>query len=182
MIHLLPATLDDAPALARVYVDTWRAQYAGILPASYLARMTYAEYQIKWVGYLATPGTVAYLAQTDKGEIVGFAHGGAARDPHTHYFAEVYLLYVLKKYQRQGIGRELMAAMAQAFVKAGLWSLVIWALRDNPSRGFYDALGGELLAEKLVRVGGENFVEMAYGWRDVRVLAKRESQAIVRKR
>jgi GNAT superfamily N-acetyltransferase len=175
MIHILPATQDDTAALARVYVDTWRSQYAGILPAGYLTRMSIAEYQIKWAGYLNIPGTATYLAQTDKGEVVGFVHGGAARDKDLNYFAEIYLLYVAPQFQQRGIGQQLVAAMAQQFVNIGLWSMAVWALRDNPSRGFYDVLGGELLAEKHVRVAGENFIEVAYGWRDIRSLAEAKS-------
>ncbi len=182
MIHLLPATLDDIAALARIYVDTWREQYAGILPANYLARMSYGEYENKWATYLATPGTVAYLAQTDRGEIVGFAHGGAARDLELNYFAEIYLLYVKQKFQRQGIGHELVAAMAHTFIQSGLWSMAIWALRDNPSRGFYNAMGGELVAEKHINVGGENFVEVAYGWRDTRLLSQGNCAIVARRR
>jgi GNAT superfamily N-acetyltransferase len=181
MIHILPATQDDTAALARVYVDTWRNQYAGILPATYLARMSLAEYQIKWAGYLNIPGTATYIAQTDKGEVIGFAHGGPARDKDLDYFAEIYLLYVAPHCQQRGVGRQLVASMAQQFVNIGLWSMAVWALRDNPSRGFYDVLGGERLAEKHVRVAGENYIEVAYGWRDIRPLTSAKGLASQRR-
>lgn len=182
MIHILPATQDDIPALARVYVDTWRSQYAGVLPEKYLSRMRYADYEYKWTSWLTTPGTTTYVAQADRQGLVGFAQGGPARDLQLDYFSEMYLLYVLKDYQQQGIGRELTAALAHEFIKAGLWSMAVWCLRDNPSRRFYDAMGGELLAEKYVGVGGENFTEVAYGWRNVRILTPGNKVAAARRR
>jgi GNAT superfamily N-acetyltransferase len=182
MIHILPATQDDIPALARVYVDTWRNQYAGVLPEKFLSRMTYADYENKWTGWLTSPGATTYVAQTDRHGLIGFAQGGPARDLSLDYFSEIYLLYVAKNYQQQGIGRELTAALANEFIKAGLWSMAVWCLRDNPSRGFYDTMGGELLAEKHVGVGGENFIEVAYGWRDARVLINGSKQTVSRRR
>jgi GNAT superfamily N-acetyltransferase len=182
MIHILPATQDDVPALARVYVDTWRNQYAGVLPKKFLTRMTYADYENKWTGWLTTPGTTTYIAHLDRQGLVGFAQGGPARDGQLNFFSEIYLLYVLRDFQRQGIGRELTAAMAHEFIKAGLWSMCVWCLRDNPNRQFYEKLGGELLAEKRTTVGGEKFVEVAYGWRDVRPLEKGGRQTIDRRR
>ncbi|MGB8337915.1 MAG: GNAT family N-acetyltransferase [Burkholderiales bacterium] len=182
MIHILPATQDDIPALARVYVDTWRDQYAKVLPEKFLSRMTQADYENKWAGWLATPGTTTYIAYLDRHGVVGFSQGGPGRDGQLNFFSEIYLLYVLKDFQQQGIGRELTAAMANEFIKAGLWAMAVWCLRDNPSRGFYDAMGGELLAEKYVGVGGENFVEVAYGWRDARILVQHNKQTVLRRR
>ena len=44
---------------------------------------------------------------------------------------------------------------------------MLWVLRDNPSRGFYEALGGRVVGEKMQEIGGVAVVEVAYGWDDV---------------
>ena len=36
MLTIRPAELDDAPAIAQVHVDTWRSNYAGMIPQAYL--------------------------------------------------------------------------------------------------------------------------------------------------
>ena len=36
MLTIRPAEIDDAAAIARVHVDTWRSTYAGIIPQHYL--------------------------------------------------------------------------------------------------------------------------------------------------
>ena len=34
------ALRDDATAIARIFVDSWRDSYAGLLPANYLVRLS----------------------------------------------------------------------------------------------------------------------------------------------
>src|SRR3546814_2264859 len=43
---------------------------------------------------------------------------------------------------RRGLGRRLMAAIAEQLMADGYKAVRVWALRDNPCRGFYTALGG----------------------------------------
>ena len=45
MSLIRPATLEDAPAIARVHVDTWRTTYAGIVPDEHLAKLSYERSQ-----------------------------------------------------------------------------------------------------------------------------------------
>jgi hypothetical protein len=46
--------------------------------------------------------------------------------------------------------------------------MAVWVLARNPSRKFYEALGGKVIAEKEIERDGESFVEVAYGWNDLR--------------
>jgi hypothetical protein len=46
----------------------------------------------------------------------------------------------------------------------------VWVLADNPSRGFYEKLGGKFVYEKAVRIGGIALREVAYGWEDIQPL------------
>ncbi len=48
--------------------------------------------------------------------------------------------------------------------------MLVWVLADNPMRRFYEALGGRLLREKKVEIGGVALDEVAYGWRDTAAL------------
>ena len=42
------ATARSASAIARVYVDTWRSAYAGMLPSRVLASMSYERQTSEW--------------------------------------------------------------------------------------------------------------------------------------
>jgi hypothetical protein len=48
-------------------------------------------------------------------------------------------------------------------------------LAQNPSRQFYEALGGKYLYEKPIEIGGANLIKVAYGWPDIHALAQMEA-------
>jgi hypothetical protein len=70
-----------------------------------------------------------------------------------------------------GIGRQLTLALVNGMLQQGLHSMLVWVLVDNPSRGFYEALGGQPLGEADVEIGGAGLREVAYGWADLAQLA-----------
>jgi hypothetical protein len=43
-------------------------------------------------------------------------------------------------------------------------------LADNPSRRFYEALGGQPVRDRLEMTGGIELTDVAYGWLDARTL------------
>lgn len=53
-MHLRVATTDDAAAIARIHVDTWRTTYSGIVPEAYLAKLSYEQRQSSWVQMLSS--------------------------------------------------------------------------------------------------------------------------------
>ena len=71
-----------------------------------------------------------------------------------------------------GLGRRLTGAVADRLSEMGLASMLVWALRDNTqARHFYEALGGELVREQEITIGGSPVTEVAYGWQDIARLA-----------
>ena len=42
--------------------------------------------------------------------------------------------------------------------------MALWVLKDYPSRGFYEHLGGILVGEQPIEVGERQYIELAYGW------------------
>ena len=47
---------------------------------------------------------------------------------------------------------------------AGSRAAFLWVLRGNPSRWFYQRLGGRLVAESATRVAGVSVPQTAYAW------------------
>jgi hypothetical protein len=45
-------------------------------------------------------------------------------------------------------------------------------LKANPARGFYERMGGVLVAEQDIEIGGVMLPEVAYGWKDVSSLVR----------
>jgi ribosomal protein S18 acetylase RimI-like enzyme len=167
------AKIADAPAIARVNVDTWRTAYRKIIPADYLANLSYEKRESNWQEILSNvkkTGDFVCVAETDSGEIVGFAAGGGERTGKYVYQGELFAIYILEEYQRQGIGRQLVGSVARKLAELSLNSMLVWVLGDNSACSFYECLGGEKVAEEQTSRAGVILKEIAYGWKDIAVL------------
>ena len=49
----------------------------------------------------------------------------------------------------------------------GLSDAFLWVLTGNPSRFFYEAMGGQTVAERQERFAGKLLDETAYAWPDL---------------
>lgn len=170
-----PARIQDAPQIARVHVDSWRATYSGLVPEDFLAAMSYEDFEARWRswlgGALGVRGTF-WVAESSAGKIVGFASGGPRRDEsYPRYESELYTAYLLRQYQRRGLGRRLLGAVAGGLLADGKRSMLAWVLAENPSRTFYEVVGGKLLGSQEIEIGGAALEEVALGWNDIRILA-----------
>ena len=160
----------DAGPMARVHIDTWRTAYAGIVPAGHLVGLSYHDREARWVHILTRdqPAECNVVAETQGGEIVGFAGGGPEREGDRTYLGELYAIYLLQEHQRKGAGRRLVFAVARRLLSVGFNSMLVWVLEDNrPARRFYESLGGEQVGRKTIEIGGAGLVEISYGWRDI---------------
>ncbi len=87
--------------------------------------------------------------------------GGPERSGDPVYTGELYAIYLLEGWQRRGIGRRLTIEVVRQLTQQGLTSLLVWVLAENPSRRFYEALGGRQVREKLEMTGGVQLIEVA---------------------
>jgi ribosomal protein S18 acetylase RimI-like enzyme len=167
------ASVEDAPGIARVHVDTWRTAYRGILPADFLNALSYEARTQRWCENLAQAGPQQFtlVAEDDDGTVVGFAGGGSERDGMPGYDGEIYAVYVLTQHQRRGIGRQLMGVSARRLMDHGFGAAMLWALEANwRARAFYEALGGQFIGRKAKVVADTPQIEVAYGWPDLALL------------
>jgi GNAT superfamily N-acetyltransferase len=163
-------THNDVPAISRVHVDTWRTTYRGIVPDEHLANLSYERREDSWYQILnraSEDGNFTYVAEDESTEIVGFATGGVERTGDSVYRGEVMAIYIRQSYQGRGIGRGLMQTVADRLGQLGINSMLVWVLVDNPACQFYAALGGKIVHEKELTIGGKPLIEVAYGWVDI---------------
>lgn len=168
MIRIRAAKRGDGRAIGRVHVESWRDTYAGVLPDSMLVRMKADAEGRKWEAAVQGGDTVL-VAENEDGDVVGFGNCGAARPFGLSFTGEVYTLYVLADYQGAGLGGRLLGALFGKLAAAGHRSAVIWVLEANPSRFFYEAMGGRRVAERAERLWNVNLPQAAYGWNDLRL-------------
>lgn len=165
-ITIRPAQASDARGIARLDVETWRTTYAGVLPAPYLVGLSERRREAGWRGVILREPRNVRVAVDATRVIRGFGSCGPNRgDP---FFAgEVFTLYVAPDWQNRGIGRRLLIALFRRLVTAGRRSAIVWVLRDNPARFFYERLGARQVSHRPLPVGGMAVEAIAYGWRDL---------------
>jgi len=159
----------DAGPLARVYVETWRTTYAGILPDRVLVNMQPAVHEVRfarWIGQQSERHFILVGRAPDDRVIALCSAGHARGQPRT--MGEIYTLYVDQDWQGQGIGKVLLRSALRGLWQGGFGRALLWVLRDNPSRFFYEAEGGVRAAERTERLWGADVQEVSYLWRDLR--------------
>ena len=161
----------DAPGIARVHVESSHSTYVGIVPDDYLASLGRIERERIWRGLIEDGSQVTYVGERGNDGIVGFANGGPARMDDMTYAGELYAIYLLEQFQKQGIGHRLVRELCAWLLSQGLTSMYVWVLEENPSRRFYESLGGIEFTRQTMTLCGLDVVEVAYGWDDVSSLA-----------
>ena len=188
MISLRKAKPADAIAIGAVHVAAWRSAYPGILPDKFLANMSVSRQAAHYVSAIRT-GTGVVVATASGADvplgsgprIVGFTSAGRARGGEIGGRrlgeGEVETLYVLDDWRERGVGRRLMRAAAAHLIETGCKSAYVWVLRDNPSRWFYQRLGGRPVAEAEIRFAGQPVVQTAFTWDPIERLLAASPQA-----
>lgn len=136
------AWLDDASAVAGVYVRSWQAAFAGLVPQRYLDSMDPGHEESEWktrIANTAWPSSGVLAAETEAG-IVGFASFGPSQE--TSVIAEIGTLYATPEVWGTGIGKQLMLATLAVLRHADYTQATLWVLQDNErARRFYEAAG-----------------------------------------
>ncbi len=169
--RIRPAKEDDVEAIADVYVETWRSTYAGILPDKVLIEMSPERQMIMWARAIRHADGVAeekiLVLEDEQNRVVGGGSCGFNRDRASTYGGEVYTLYVHPDHQNQGHGEHLLAGLFDLMIARGYNAAVIWVLALNPSRFFYEVMGGKRVGERDEKLWGTVLHENAYGWEDL---------------
>jgi len=158
--------LGDLKSLARVHVDCWCETYSGIVPEAYLDSLKYTDRQVMWEKLLPRRPEhgATFVIEGSEGDIIGFADCGPARE-HEHGFSgELYAIYLLSRYQGNGHGRDLIYKVMETFKNLGHDSFYLWVLRDNPTKNFYEKVGGTYLKSQPIDIGGVELIEDLYYW------------------
>lgn len=156
----------DAREIARIYVESWRDTYAGVLPTERLVSMSQPLQARVWAHQIRRSGVGSpiLVAESPISGMIGFISGGKARQEWTPPAGEIYTLYVDPVARELGVGRILLTSMLSALAAAGHDRIVVWVLADNPARFFYEAMGGRRCGQRLERFWGADRQEVAYAW------------------
>jgi ribosomal protein S18 acetylase RimI-like enzyme len=159
------ASVADGLAAAEVNVQSWQESFPGRQQdsddsierrvARFRRRFNDSSYRM-------------YVAETQGQGVIGFVDVGRPRDARWNCDAELYAIYVLKRYQGLGVGQRLFELACEAVLAQGLASMYLIALQDNPYRVFYERLGGRLLAQVPAGAVAGQDAHVIYAWFDLR--------------
>jgi len=175
----------DAPVMGHIMVDTWLVAHRDQMPdAAWAKRAQEWTPEVSAQGWARILREIAtdersqdciYIALDEGGEIVGLAMGGPADVEALPQTGAVYALYIATNHQGQGMGRRLVQAVAADLARKGMTALQIGCLATNaPARGFYEAIGGQVVAERLFDEEGVMLPEVVYAWPDIQALVATE--------
>ena len=158
------ATSVDVAVLARLHVTTFNETHSPIL----MNGPTYEVRAYQWrQAFESADGSwFCVVIEDPNGELIGFAKGQPySHHDHPEFTGELNKIYLLREYQRRGLGRLLLSHVARRFLGRGISSMLLFGDAQNPSNLFYEAMG----AERLYAANGE--FHGGYGWRDLRRLS-----------
>lgn len=177
MLSIRSARTSDVQAIAHVDVETWRTTYPGMLPDDLLTALDPRQRARQWSRFIAQRPDDAVLAFDEQDRVLGFGSCGIQRETVLPYAGEIFTLYVGPDFQGQGVGRQLLLALFQRMVRGGLSSAMLWVLAANPSRFFYERVGGRRIADRQLDMGPFGVPAVAYGWPDLAETIDRAAQA-----
>lgn len=169
-LKIIKASEEEIKNIARIYVNSWRTTYHGLVPDDYLDNLSYQEAEQKWFNFLNNKNEpFIYIAINHAGKMIGFAAGKSIDDEK--FEGELYALYLLKESRGLGVGKRLVSAIAKHFKEEGITSMMVWVMEQNKSGlGFYERMGGKKYLCRKSEFGEMVVDDVAYGWKEVSVL------------
>ena len=142
------ATLKDCYVIAELKGIVWNTTYKGIYSEESLSGYDIKKNEQIMENIVNNPELEIYVA-TDEDRIVGFMTCGKPYKPFLHYEQEIGLLYILKEYQRQGIGKGFFEIARKQIKENGYNEFVVAVnSRNDNAIQFYLAMGGKI--EKFI--------------------------------
>ena len=168
MITVRRAQENDALSIAQLYIETWQSSYAGILPDHVLINMDPQKSMVTFARTIKQSSEIILVAKESNLGIVGMGSVGQNRTKDNEHLGEVYTLYIHPDHQNKGIGKKLLSELFKELTRKNINSAVIWVLANNPSRFFYEAVGGKLISVKDVELWNVLLKEYSYGWNNLK--------------
>jgi GNAT superfamily N-acetyltransferase len=160
------ATPADAPIIAQIHVETWRAAYRGQIPDAILDALDVDQRTTFWEKRLAEPQRPVFVSDDDE-VVQGFCDLIPSRDKDAApgQVGEIAAIYVLPNHWRKGAGRALCErALAEARTRNHS-SVTLWMLGSNfRTKPFYESMGFRLdgATRKMATPDGTELCEVRY--------------------
>lgn len=161
------ATVDDSAQLAYIQVESYRSTYGHVWPAEFMAQITLDDQTQDWIDLLSSGETTDLIYVAEDGAVVGYGIGRIVENGPAA--SEIVAVHILKEWQGQGVGGQLVKVLALRLREEGCTSTMAWVLDSNTrSRVICEHVGGRLDTSKQSQVGENEFItEVSYIWDNI---------------
>ncbi|MEG0483605.1 MAG: GNAT family N-acetyltransferase [Acinetobacter sp.] len=154
------AVANDAQQIAEIHVQSWKETYTGIIKPEVLDNLSVPKRLTLWQHIIPHPDHQLFVCEKD-GKILGFLDGYL--NPNSN-IAEIRAFYLLKNIQGEGIGRAMFEKFHQLIHPQQHQILRLEVINKNPSRYFYEKMGGQAVGEQDASDLGVGITEVFYQW------------------
>lgn len=155
--------VEDIPSVVDIQISGWKTAYKGIIHYDFLnslnrdKKIEQRRKDYKQNGFI--------VAEINK-EIVGFCRyiDNNSYSPNmSEIDCEILALYVSPNFKYNGIGTKLFQFVTNEFKVKNKTKMIIWCLKENESSiKFYTKMGGEIVVERVIKIGKENYLEVGF--------------------
>lgn len=141
------AVSEDAEGIAQIYLNNWRNMYKNIVPEHILAKLDLMKVQAEFVEYMKKENQ-GFFVYEDNAEIEAIA--GYRPDLQIDNSLLLDTLHVLPKYRLNGIGKKLIATVANYAAEKKYDKMSICVHKGNSKAlAIYQHLGAKMLYSVL---------------------------------
>lgn len=146
------ATIEDYKDIAHIVTIAWNETYKGIVPDWFLDKLKINENERtkNLCDQFGKNGNCQFVLEIDN-KIVGFVNLGISTDDEYKDCGEIFALYIIAKYKRNGFGRKLVDEAKKELKNMGFNKMIIACLKGNPSNEFYKHIGGVYIKDGLYK-------------------------------
>ena len=154
--YISPA--DDRMALSRIYEQSWKYAYKGLIPQSYLDSIP----EGRWISTPDRSGMHTLVYDSDG--LIGTSSFCRSRWKNYPDCGEIVSIYFLPEHIGKGYGHELLTAAEKELHSMGYEHILLWVLEENTrARNFYERHGYSVTGDVLDdNIGGKDIREVMY--------------------
>ncbi len=153
-LQIRKATEKDILTIRRICFDVWPQTYQNIISGAqidYMLAMMYSTTALQ--KQMTDEGCVFIIASRD-GKDIGFASFSETSEKQVF---KLHKLYVSKKYQGLGLGKELLSEVFALAKESGGLNIILQVNKFNTTKNFYLKSGFEVIREAAFDIGN-NFI------------------------
>lgn len=139
------ATIDDAYGIEYVASHSWKETYYDFMPKSYLDnRIANIENRTERTREFLKNNDNYWVA-TVNDKIIGILYFSNSKEEKYINYGYLGAIYILKDYQRFGIGKELFKIALKGLIDMGYNDMYLECLKGNSAIDFYKHFGGKII-------------------------------------